>query len=339
MSESQRGADLWAREAWQAEAGRWLDGQLNAAGIERTGDVTVFRIRPWAAVLRAPTSQGDVWLKAAGEVTDFEVRIYDVLYNAAPNRILKPIAVDADRGWLVLPDGGQPLRETTNGDALYEALADVAFDYGLLQREVTPHVERLVELGMMDMRPAAMPARFEEAATAVRPWVETKGSSDDRARFEAALRLQETFNGWCNRLASSPGGTSIDHNDLHPGNVLVGDDGRLTIYDWGDSVVAHPFASMLATFTTLRQHSEFAPDAPEILRIRDSYLRAFADLAPHQELVETLDLACRVAKVARALIWSQWVTLFAESAEFRDFLNGPFVCFTSILEESFQGCT
>ena len=37
----------------------------------------------------------------------------------------------------------------------------------------------------------------------------------------------------------------------------------------------------------------------------DAYLREFDGLAPHDELVATLELACTVAKVARALTWNR----------------------------------
>jgi pimeloyl-ACP methyl ester carboxylesterase len=47
---------------------------------------------------------------------------------------------------------------------------------------------------------------------------------------------------------------------------------------------------------------------PQILRLRDSYLDVFSDLAPHAELVEALELACRVGKIARALTWNRALT-------------------------------
>jgi hypothetical protein len=50
--------------------------------------------------------------------------------------------------------------------------------------------------------------------------------------------------------------------------------------------------------------------------VRDSYLAAFRDIAPHDTLVETLELACTVAKAARALTWKR--ALAAAGPEARD---------------------
>ena len=47
----------------------WVDERLAARGIGRTGELELVRERPWAAVLRAPTTAGAVWLKAAGAAT------------------------------------------------------------------------------------------------------------------------------------------------------------------------------------------------------------------------------------------------------------------------------
>ena len=120
------------------------------------------------------------------------------------------------------------------------------------------------------------------AAGAVRAGAGLVTDRDDRARLEA---LRPDVARWCAELADAPGGASIDHNDLYPDNVFAGPPPRA--YDWGDSVVAHPFASMLVT-AGLHGRARRS-------RLRDAYLDGFADLAPHAELVRTLELARRLA--------------------------------------------
>jgi hypothetical protein len=137
--------------------------------------------------------------------------------------------------------------------------------------------------------------------------------------------MRETYGEWCERLAASPVPASIDHNDLHPWNVLVGE-GEARFYDWGDSVVAHPFASMLGGLG-------FSPiPAADVPRVRDAYLEGFAEYGSHQELVEWLELACRVGKVARALTWHRAVgTAGGEHA------GAPLEAMMSLLDETYLG--
>jgi hypothetical protein len=138
----------------------WVDERLAAAGLERTGEVEQPRLRPWATVLKVPTAAGPVWFKAAAPATAFEAPLYELLARVAPEHVLRPLGVDAERGWMLLPDAGQPIGERLEGEELVEALVAALVAYGRLQRTLQPHVGELLEIGVSDMRPAAMPARF-----------------------------------------------------------------------------------------------------------------------------------------------------------------------------------
>jgi len=100
---------IWASDGWRADAVAWLDEQLGAAGIRRTGDVEQPHLRPWATVLKVPTTRGPLWFKAAAPGAAFEVGIYELLARAVPDRVLLPIALDVERAWIVLSDGGPRL--------------------------------------------------------------------------------------------------------------------------------------------------------------------------------------------------------------------------------------
>ena len=131
------------------------------------------------------------------------------------------------------------------------------------------------------MRAAIMPSRFDEALEAVGEYVERCGNEDDHNDVSALGTLRGTFASWCERLAAVPASPSLDHNDLHPWNILVtGADGtnQARFYDWGDSIVAHPFASMLGPLGYVQHHLEVGLDDPAFLRIRVAYLDVSATL-------------------------------------------------------------
>jgi len=293
----------WASPAWRAQAVAWLDKQLAVAGSRRTGAVEQPHLRPWSTVLTAPTSHGRVWMKACEPGTAFEVGLYGVLALVAPERVLTPIGLDRRRGWLLLPDGGPPLADRLEGDELIDAFVTILPRYAQLQRDVAAEAARLLALGVSDMRPAIMPRRFDEALDAI-------GDRLEPATRERVTAMRATFGAWCERLASMPGVPSIDHNDLHPWNMLVprlDQPHDVRFYDWGDAVIAHPFASMLVPLTWLQDQLGFGVGSAAAIRVRDAYLSVFRDLAAPAELIETLELACRVGKVTRALIWDRAV--------------------------------
>jgi Phosphotransferase enzyme family len=340
------GMAVWTSRSWRETALAWLDDRLAATGTERTGPADQPHVRPWGTVLKVPTTQGPVWLKAAGPGTAFEAGLYQILHQVAPGHVLCPIAVDAGRGWIVLPDGGPALGDGLSGGDLVDAMAIAMPRYGQLQRDLAPRVADLLGLGVTDMRPAVMPARFDEALAAVSRYAASGGTPEQRAAFGRLGPFRPVFVSWCHRLAAAPGAASLDHNDLHIWNVLAsGIDGaaRARFYDWGDSVVAHPFASMLIGLGFMRYHLGVGDDDPALLRLRDAYLEAFSDLAPHAELVATLELACRVAKVARALTWHRSTAALAgedageADGDLSHFASAPLQCLCSLLEESYLG--
>jgi Phosphotransferase enzyme family len=333
----QTGVEVWSSAAWRESAVAWLDEQL--AGTKRTGEVEQARLQPWGTVLRAPTARGPVWLKATGPTTAFEIELYEILHRAAPRHVLTPIATDPARGWVLLPDGGVPLGERLDGERLVDALAAVTPLYGQLQRDLAPEVGALLEIGIADMRPAIMPTRFDQALKAVRRYLERHGDADELATYERVVALRDAFAEWCARLSLAPGAPSLDHNDLHPWNMLVLDGeavGNARFYDWGDSVVAHPFASMLQPLGWVQHQLGFGLGAPEILRVRDAYLEVFSDLASHAELVEALELACHVGKAARALTWDRALSALGEE-DAGEHAAAPLVCMRALLGDSYLG--
>ena len=312
---------LWTSNAWREQATGWIDRRLADAGSIRSGEVEQTRVRPWATVLRAPTTDGDVWMKAGGTGTAFEAGLYELLAREAPEHVLVPLAVDAPRGWMLLPDGGAPAGELRAG-----ALAQ----YARLQRTLEPHVSALPALGVPDMRPQVMPERFEEALEAARasapsappPGAPSPSAASPAGALAAVEALRDDVARWCERLAESPVPASLDHNDLHQHNVLG--DGPYRFYDWGDAVVAHAFAVMLVPAKVLSGAALGAG--------RAAYLAEFADVAPPERLAEDLELALRVARIARVLTWERALRSAREQDEPIDpvFANAPFEELTAL---------
>jgi hypothetical protein len=323
----EHGVAVWGSDDWRRNATGWVDERLAVAGLVRTGEPEAKSLRPWATVLRVPTSGGPVWLKATGPLVAFEVPLYELLERVAPERVLTPVALDARRGWLLLPDGGPSLGDRAREAELVEGLASALPRYAELQLRLARHAGELLALGVSDMRPEVMLRRFEEALGAAREYVGRRGTDADRAALDRVAAMRPTVLRWCDALAAGPVPASLDHNDLHAWNILGGPDGEARFYDWGDAVVAHPFASMLA-LGWVRMSPE------DLTRLRDAYLEPFGDLAPHAELVEALELACRVGKIARSLVWHRSISPYGLDAVDEDWRGAPTEWLVSVLEDS-----
>ena len=99
---------------------------------------------------------------------------------------------------------------------------------------------------------------------------------------------------------------SIQHNDFHGGNIVVGPDGE-RFFDWGDAVIGHPFATLAGTFGLDRP-----PHRPRILgdpvfeRLRDAYTEAWTDVAPREPAsAAAVDATRALAPIGKALAWER----------------------------------
>ena len=334
-SNQNRGVAIWSTPEWRASAVEWLDSRLAEARIRRTGEVEQPRIRAWATVLRVPSDAGLLWLKASSYETGFEPALYELLVETATDQVLHPIASDTARDWVLLPDGGPSLGRTLGDGDPCPVLESVLPAYGRLQLALAGRVDDLLDLGLDDMRPERAGERFDEAAAAVGRAV----TQEDVAAYDRTLAMRPRFLEWAAELALSPVPPSLDHNDLHSDNVLVpaGQPGAAPrFYDWGDSVVAHPFATMLHGLGWVAAHLGTDQDDARILRLRDAYLGAFADYGTPRELARTLELACRVAMVARTLTWARAIAMGDAATGFE---RAPLTHFLAIPGKSYLSTT
>lgn len=186
-----------------------------------------------------------------------------------------------------------------------------------MQQRLTPHVDRLLSVGLPDMRPAALPQRFTEALDTVGPWVRDHGSGPQRSMLRRLHEFTAEFGQLCADLATRSPLASIDHNDLHAANV-VGTPEHPRYYDWGDSVVAHPYASLLTPTATVPDDAAGA--------LRDAYLQQWPS-APSDAL-KVAALACRLGCVARALVWHRAVGHDPD----HEFAYAPFYYLAKVLD-------
>ncbi|MER7461070.1 phosphotransferase [Micromonospora sp. NPDC126480] len=291
----------WADPRWGGTALDWVADQLRPLGRRVTGPVEA-RVRPWSLVWRVPTDGDDVWFKANNPGTAHEAGLLAALARLAPERVLRPIGVDAGRGWSLLPAGGESLRDVLSRDRDLSRWERVLPEYAELQLTTAPHADELLVLGLPDHRPERMPELFDALL-------------DDREALllgeegglspEAYARLRDHRDRYaedCRLLAVSGIPATVQHDDLHDGNVFVVGAGH-RFFDWGDASLAHPFGTLLVTLRSVAHSFELPPGDPTLARLRDAYLEAWTGRHDGATLRELAGTAMRITTVSRALSW------------------------------------
>ncbi|GAB3940071.1 phosphotransferase [Kribbella albertanoniae] len=254
----------WDHAVWRREAMGWLVEQLDRFEIRETGPMRV-RLRPWSVIVRIEAAE-PVWFKANPPGSAFEPALTQRLAELVPEHVLTPYAVDVERGWSLLPDGGQVLKEVERKPRHWEELLS---QYAEFQRALVDRVGEFDQLGVPNGRLAVLPELFD-----------LPGVADQCAEL-ASLGIPET----------------LDHADLHENQVFAGPPYRF--FDWGDAAISHPFCSLRVPLERVAEQlgPEFVP------RLRDAYLEHWPGDGP--TLRRAADLAWSLGVFGRAASWKR----------------------------------
>ena len=277
----------WEDPAWLAQAREWIEDELARLGLRRTGGIEQPHVYPWSTVLRVPTDGGPVWFKANTESLRYEAALVAVHAERRRDGVPPLLGAALERGGVLMADAGVRLRELQEAERDLSRWLDVLPLYAGLQLDFAGDADRLVALGVPDLRLATLPATYERFVSEV----------EVDARFRDAVpRVAEL----CEQLAAYGVPETIQHDDLHDGQVFVRD-GSYLLLDWGDACVSHPFCTLSVTLEgVLAWGLDDVEDSVDTAPFRDAYLAPWAERVDG-DLVEACALAQRLGWAARAV--------------------------------------
>ena len=305
------GRATWLDPAWQSQIVNWAAAELGACGRRIVGDVEHPHVRPGSTALRLTTDHGVAWCKASGPGSAHEGPLLEVFRRHGVPHVLLPLASHPDRPWLLFDDGGPTLRATRpdgTGDHDIEAWKRILREYAALQRSLEGETAtaEMLAAGVPDGRPVSLVGELGRLLDDDVAWGRLTGDEAEagpaaRARLRAALPALEAA---ARELAGLGVAASVQHDDFHGGNILVGPDGD-RFFDWGDGIVAHPFGTLTATFSSIAHHTQRSQDDPVFPMLRDAYLEAWTDAARRDDLLRAVALARDFGCVGRSLAWER----------------------------------
>src|SRR6185503_14543811 len=229
-----------------------------------------------------------------------EPRLTALLHREFRGLVTEVLALHPTLPWMLVAEGGKKIRDAYSGDEFLRAWREVLPRYAQMQRAATPHVREILGFGTPDHRAQALVAGFAEAVA------NEPGLSGDRSdrivedERRALVELRPKLNDALGSLAALGIDDTLQHDDLHHGNVLI-HDGRAVVFDWGDACVSHPFLTLAVTLRFAAAATKHAVDDASIVALRDAYLEPWSDRASTQELREAAELGRRIGEVSRAL--------------------------------------
>ena len=278
----------WTDPEWLADTHDWVIESLDRLDLILMGPIEQPRVRPWATVLRAPSSEGTVWCKGMVAPVAHEPVAISILARAAPDRMPRLLAADGRRRLMLTADGGARLRDLEAPRRNPKRWMEMLRAYARLQRAAEGAADELVEAGVPDRRLALLTGQVADLVEELRP----------AAADELVPRLAAA----CAELAALGIPETIDHGDLHDAQVFA-DPGGDRFFDWGDASVAHPFLSLTVALRVMASTVGVADESRTVDTAIDAYLERWSSLAPLADLRRGATLGRALGGASRALTW------------------------------------
>lgn len=271
----------------------WLSTAMAALGLDQPAEVRAAHVRPWASVYRVCTTSRVLWLKCNRVGGRHEAELLRLIFRRLGGEVPEVVWFDDQTGWFLMRDAGQasvPLADPAAEARRWEAALE---QYGNLQRALVPDVDRMMACGVPDYRPARLTRLFGELVTA-----DPSIDAPLRALLTAVAPQVARWSEWLN---DSGFDASIQHDDLHLGNLLVPPSGAgFTIIDWADASVSHPLCSLLYPLHAAIQRGDSTAQRQRLL---DAYLAGWGDRPAMR--IGLVEAALRMASIPRALMWQR----------------------------------
>ncbi len=298
----------WEDAAWLKEAYEWIQAQAVKHNIQITGEIEQPHIYPWSTVLRVPTDQGTLFFKATAAETVHETALTQKLAEYYPTYLPKIIGAETSRGWMLMRDGGEALRASIRPSKDIKPWTPVIKLFSEVQLGCVEHVPELLALGIPDWRLVNLPKLYAKLLADADSVLVDQPKGLTSEEFTFAQELASRFAKICEQLSSFGIPETINHGDFHDGNVLI-KDGHITLFDWGDGCIAHPFISLRTFFVSIENSLELDDYAftPEMQGLLDIYLESWGKFASKEKLQEAYFLSRCVASIIKALMWHQTV--------------------------------
>ena len=297
----------WTQAGWFEYASAWVHAELELQGITVSGPVEQPHFRPWSTVLRVPTCDGYVFFKAVSPVDPYEPALLGALARWIPDLVPRLLSVDTERGWVLMRDAGQRLREMIRPARDLRPWLPVLPRYAELQIELSRRVPDLLALGVPDRRLPVLSTLYQPLLADVEILRIDQTPGLTRGQYERLLGLAPRVTELCGRLAEYRIPETLNHGDLNDGNVFVGERSPAFI-DWGDGCVSHPFYSLRTVLVSAEISLGLEENSPELHPLRDAYLEPWTRYGAREDLLGALDLASRLASINGALTWHRLVS-------------------------------
>ena len=299
----------WNAIGWHDVACEWISAQLALLGYTPLAPITQQRAWGLSCTMKVATDKGAVYFKATPPFMAHEGRAMQAVADKCPQLLPAPLAVDSERGWLLMPDYGRDmLHECPDITRWEEALR-------LFSQAQVEQVERIgwwLSRNIPDRQLGRMVEMIDPLIASCERMLSGGPNGLSEAEVNSLRALSMPLKLMCVRLAQAGVPHTLVHGDLG-GNILIRD-GDYTFFDWTDVCISHPFFEM-ATISGAYFDKSVLKDNPDAdTRLRDAYLEPWTELMPMERLAEAFEASRPLGALHQTMTYMWILTNIAADA-------------------------
>lgn len=255
---------------------------------------------PWSVVYRIKTAQYVVYLKQVPEMLFVEPDILTFFHHNGCNHIPRIIAINSElHCFLTEACGDIALRELFKGKVNVSLLKVGVDIYTNMQRSLENKTQPLLALGIPDWRLDKFPSLYYRLIS------QDHLLLNDGLTEEEIERLQELYpicQHLCEELSKHDIPETISHSDFQENNMLLDEKtGSISIIDWGETVIAHPFFSLNGCLWNLTYFNEFKSTDATYKQLKTFCVTSWLNVCDEKTLFELFEIARQLLGIYAAI--------------------------------------
>ncbi|WP_158618892.1 phosphotransferase [Legionella qingyii] len=275
----------------------WAQNHLNQQGYSIQGSSKLIQNTSWAKVYQLATTRGYLYLKQIPESFAIEPNLLLYLRSFFPALVPEVLAHNPNLRCFLMSDRGTPLKKQLAINFQVDLAREALKSCAEIQMGLISQIDSLLALGVPDWRLPNLPELYFKLLDDTEFLIHDGFTSNERQHL---ISLHPRFAGLCQQLGQYSIPETIEHSDFHENNILCQAQ-HLTIIDWGESVLSHPFFSLISFLVNMMRAHQMNDQNKTYRQLRDSYLGYWHAFESQERLLNAFALAKRLSPIKYCL--------------------------------------
>ena len=271
---------------------KWMTEKILATGNKIIGRISQHLVQDESVIFRAKTAQGYYYLKAVPRKPWYsnEATITDCVSRLFPNIAIQPVAIHAERRWILTKDFGSHVKLAPEGPIRRAEITGILDVLIKIHRESQTNLDELAQSGLECCGPLWLKNHIQSVFQD--PLLQ---ECLEKEKVEVLLAHTSFWKKLCDTLARYEVPITLVHEDPSLVNI-VAPYGVMMLHDWGLSSLSVPFYDVVILCrSVIREMAKEDPGATrkDLLSVLDTeyYLRKWEHWRPLPELKFLLRLS------------------------------------------------